>query len=199
MNMKWFWNPCRRNRANICLLASGTLAEDEMSEVQAHLAECADCRKYHDEMKSLAKPLADWERNFAHVKPTQDAEARWAKAIQAAADVNGRKQPVRELTFAAALANAVRLAFLELIWPCRRFWTGLAAVWILILAANVSLNEHSPAMAKSGPSSEMIMTLKDQQTILAELLTDRSAPRDVERQKTFLPKPHTETVKLLTA
>jgi len=43
-----------------------------------------------------------------------------------------------------------------------------------------------------------MMTLKDQQKILAELLTDRSAPRDVDRQKSFSPKPHTERVEILT-
>ena len=144
-------------------------------------------------MRTPREILLEQHRSAA---PKLDAIRRGV--VEAAADANRRKQPVRELTFAATLANAVRLSFQELIWPCRRIWTGLAAVWILILAANVSLHEHSPAMAKSGPSSEMMMTLKDQQKILAELLTDRSAPRDVERQKSFSPKPHTETVKLLT-
>jgi len=60
------------------------------------------------------------------------------------------------------------LIWRELIFPCRRIWTGLAAVWILILAANVSLREHSPAMSKSGPTPGIIMSLKYQQEILAE-------------------------------
>jgi hypothetical protein len=88
--------------------------------------------------------------------------------------------------------------WLELIWPCRRIWTGLAAVWVFILAANISLREHSPAIIKSGPSSEMIMTLKDQQKILAELLTDHSLPHDADRQKIFSPKPRTEGMEILT-
>ena len=95
------------------------------------------------------------------------------------------------------LGGSKRL-WLELIWPCRRTWAGLAVVWILILAANVSLREQSPATIKSGPSSEMIMTLKDQQKILAELLTDHSVPRDADRQKIFSPKPRTEGIEILT-
>ena len=83
--MKWFWNPCRRHRRNICLLAVGALVERETSKLRAHLAECADCRKYHDEMASLAKPLAGWETNFAHVEPTPETRTGWAKAIQGAA------------------------------------------------------------------------------------------------------------------
>jgi hypothetical protein len=88
--------------------------------------------------------------------------------------------------------------WLELIWPCRRIWAGLAAVWVLILAANISLHEQSPAIFRSGPSSEMMMTLKDQQKILAELLTDHSTPPDADRQKIFSPKPRTEGMEMLT-
>ena len=190
MSMKWFWSPCRRYRASLCLLAGGALSEPEMSAVRAHLADCVGCRKYHDEIMSLAGPLAGWETNFAHVKPTRDAQIRWEKAIQEAATTRSVRRPEPQYF----LLNCWR----ELIWPCRRIWTGLATAWVLILAANVSLNAHSPAIAKSGPSSEMMMTLKDQQKILAELLTDRCAPRDVDRQKSFSPKPHTERVEILT-
>jgi hypothetical protein len=110
----------------------------------------------------------------------------------------GTKEQSRPASLVASLLDCSKKLWLELVWPSRRIWTGLAAVWILILAANVFLHENSPVIAKSGPSSEMMMALKDQQNILAELLTDRSAPRDLERQKSFSPKPRTETVKLLT-
>jgi len=128
--------------------------------------------------------------------PKLDAIRR--EVVEVAADVNRRKQSVRELTFAATLANTIRLLFLELIWPCRRIWAGLVSVWILILAANVSLREHSPAIIITGPSSEMMMTLKDQQKILAELLTDYSVTRDADRQKIFAPKPRTEGMEIGT-
>jgi hypothetical protein len=110
----------------------------------------------------------------------------------------GTKEQSRPASLVSSLLDCSNKLWLELVWPSRRIWAGLAAVWILILAANVSLHQNSPVIAKSGPSSEMMMALKDQQKILAELLTDRSAPRDVERQKSFSPKPRTETVKLLT-
>ena len=129
--------------------------------------------------------------------PKLDAIRR--EVVIVAADVNRRKQPIRELTFAGTLANGIRLSFLEIIWPCRRIWTGLAVVWVLILAANIFLREQSPAIIKSGPSSEMMMTLKDQQKILAELLTDHSTPPDADRQKLFAPKPRTEGMEIGTA
>ena len=195
MNMKRFWNPCRRHRRSICLLAGGALAEPEWNALKAHLAECADCRKYHDEMVLLAKPLAGWERNFAHVKPTRDAQARWEKAIQVTADINRWNQPVRELTFAATLANAIRLSFLELIWPCRRTWAALTAVWVALFIFNVSQRDKSElaALKLPPPSPEAIMAWRQQERLLAELIGSPGTG-DAEQRKIFLPKPRTENM-----
>jgi hypothetical protein len=191
--MKWFLNRCRRHRRSLCLLAGGVPAGPEPMELRVHLAGCADCRKYRDEMVSLAKPLAGWETNFARLEPTRDAQIRWAKAIQAAADVNRRKQPLREFTFATAPANAIRLAFRELVWPSRRVWTGLAAVWLLILAVNVSLRDRTQTFAlKSGPvSPEIILSFPQQERLLAELM-DAGEPRVAVPPKPFSPRPSSE-------
>jgi hypothetical protein len=89
--------------------------------------------------------------------------------------------------------------WLELVWPSRRIWTGLAAIWILIVIINFSQRDGSQTMiAKSAPP-EMMMTFRDQQKWLDELLADRSIPADVERPRIFSPKPRTETIELLTA
>src|SRR5450432_4218145 len=69
--------------------------------------------------------------------------------------------------------------WLELVWPCRRIWTGLAAAWVLIFIVNVSQRDGSQTvMAKSAPTPEMMMTFRDQQNLLKELLADRSLPAD---------------------
>ena len=189
--MKWFLNRCRRHRRSICLLAGSALSEPEMNELRVHLANCADCRKYHDEMVSLAKPLADWETNFARVKPSPETQSGWAKAIQAAADVNRREQPVREWTFTVTLANVVRLSFLELIWPCRRIWGGLAAVWIVILVFNFSQRDPSELMARKTPSPEMVMTFRQQERLLAELI-GQNEPHIAVPPKPISPRPSSE-------
>jgi hypothetical protein len=94
----------------------------------------------------------------------------------------------------------LRLLWRELIFPCRRIWAGLAAVWILIFIVNFSQRDGSQTMmAKSAPSPEMILTFRDQQKLLNELLADRLLLMDAERPKTFSPKPRTETTELLTA
>ena len=129
--------------------------------------------------------------------PKLDAIRREVVAV--AADVN-RGKPVREFTFAATLAKAVAIPFQELIWPCRRIWTGLAAVWILIFIVNFSQRDGSQTMmAKSAPTADMMMTFRDQQNLLNELLTDRSPPMDAERPRIYSPKPRTEAMELLTA
>jgi hypothetical protein len=123
--------------------------------------------------------------------PKLDAIRR--EVVKAAADVNRRKQPVRELTFAATLTNAIRFSFLELIWPCRRIWTALAAVWIALFIFNVSQRDKAELAARKlpPPSPEAIMAWRQQERLLAELIGP-SAPDDAERREIFLPQPRSE-------
>ena len=132
------------------------------------------------------------------VEPKLDALRR--EVVDAAADVNRRKQPVRELTFAATLANAIRLSFLELIWPCRRTWAALTAVWIALFIFNVSQRDKSELAARKlpPPSPEAILAWRQQERLLAELIGP-SVPGDADRRKIFLPKPRTENTEFLAA
>ena len=125
------------------------------------------------------------------VEPKLDAIRR--EALNVAADVNRRKQPVRELIFAAALANAIKVLFQELVWPCRRTWAGLAAVWVALLIFNVSQWDPSELAARKlpPPSPEAIMAWRQQERLLAELIGP-SAPGDAEQRKIFLPQPRSE-------
>ena len=99
-----------------------------------------------------------------------------------------------------SIANTAILRTLwhELVRPCRGVWTGLAVVWILIFAVNLSLRDRSPADARKASAPETTMALKDQQRILAELLSDRPISADADRQKIFSPKPRTERIELTT-
>jgi hypothetical protein len=130
--------------------------------------------------------------------PKLDAIRR--EVVEVAADVNRRKQPVRELTFAAALANAIKVLFQELVWPCRRTWAGLAAVWVALLIFNVSQRDQSELAARKlpPPSPEAILAWRQQERLLAELIGP-STPGDAERRKIFLPKPRTENTEFLAA
>jgi hypothetical protein len=83
--------------------------------------------------------------------------------------------------------------WLELIWPCRRIWTGLAAVWILIFIVNFSQHDKSEMMARKSPppSPEMILTFRQQEILLAELI-GQNEPQVAGRPKIFSPRPSSE-------
>ena len=120
--------------------------------------------------------------------------------VRETTEVNRRKPTVREFTFAATIAKIIRVTFQELIWPCRRIWTGLAAGWILLAMFNLSQhNGARTSLAKSQPTAEMMMTFRDQQNIVNELFADRSLPVEAMRPRIFSPKPRTETTQLLAA
>jgi len=83
--------------------------------------------------------------------------------------------------------------WLELVWPCRRIWAGLAAVWILIFAVNFSQRDPSELMARKTPppSPEMILTFRQQDILLAELI-GQNETQAAEPPKTFSPRPSSE-------
>jgi hypothetical protein len=88
----------------------------------------------------------------------------------------------------------------ELIWPSRRIWAGLAAVWVVILTVNVSLRNESPALAlKSPPTREMIMAWRQQERLLTELIGPGET-RAAEPPRPFSPQPSSERrIEILTA
>ena len=191
--MKRWFNPCRRHRRDICLLAGGLLTESEQRAIQSHLATCDDCRQYLKQIQSVAAPLAGWEENLEIIQPSPAARHRWTRAIQpvgrpdAAHNSKGNRGPVDW--------------WQEVISPYRRVWAGLATVWVLMLAVHVSLqSDHSPIrLAKSPASSQqMTMAFKDRQEILAELLADHSLPREADRPRLFSPKPRSERTCILS-
>jgi hypothetical protein len=87
----------------------------------------------------------------------------------------------------------------ELIFPCRRTWSALAAVWILIFIVNFSLRDGSQTMmAKSAPTAEIVMSLQAQQRWMNELFADRLTPPDADRPRNFTPKPRSEKFQTAT-
>jgi hypothetical protein len=83
-------------------------------------------------------------------------------------------------------------------WPHPKAWAGLAAVWILIFAMNFSMHDSSPRLAAKSapPSPEVIVELKKQQRMFAELV-GANEPLDADRRKIFLPRPRSEHYEIL--
>ena len=181
--MKWFLNPCRRRRQSLCLLASGLLPEPDKAWIENHLAQCADCRSYYDEIKAVTAPLAAWEQHFAHIEAGTAVQMRLAKAGESA----DKSESIRLFAPKIVLLECWR----QLIWPSRRIWTGLAAVWVFILAANIAMRDSQPAMAKTAPTAEVIMAWRQQERLLAELIGPNE-PRAAQPPKPFAPQPRSE-------
>jgi len=182
--MKWFLNPCRRHRQSLCLLASGLLAEPDKVRIESHLAICAECRSYYDEIKAVTAPLTGWEKHFAHIEPGATVHTRLTKTTRLA----GGPEPIRRLAPGMILFECWR----QLILPSRRIWAGLAAVWLLLLAANASLHSGpQTAVAKSAPTSEMISSFRQQEKILAELIGQNEL-RATAAPKPFSPQPRSQ-------
>jgi hypothetical protein len=83
--------------------------------------------------------------------------------------------------------------WLELIWPCRRIWTGLAAVWIMLLLVNVAEREPATvASAKHSPALAMRLAYFSQEKLLNELLADHALPGEADQPRNAAPKPRSE-------
>ena len=69
-------------------------------------------------------------------------------------------------------------------WPHPKAWAGLAAVWVCIIALNFSTRDTSVMVAEkvSPPSAEVIVELRKQQKLYAELM-GANERREADRPK----------------
>ncbi|MGA9778671.1 MAG: hypothetical protein WBS33_10415 [Verrucomicrobiia bacterium] len=132
----------------------------------------------------MTAPLAGWKEHFAHIEPGAAVRLRLTKAI-ASAD---KAKPIRAFKPEVIL----RECWQQLIWPSRRIWVGLAAVWVLLLVANVSMRDNSQiTVAKTSPTPEMILSFRQQEKILTELIGPNET-RVSRPPKPSLPRPSSE-------
>jgi hypothetical protein len=116
----------------------------------------------------------------------------WRAEILAAARPTASRLAHRVSTF-----SIINRHLTTLLWPHPKAWAGLAAVWILIFTVDFSTRDKSPVEAEklAPPSPEVIVELKQQQRMLAELIGSTQT-RDAETPK-FLPLPRSERVEIL--
>jgi hypothetical protein len=138
-----------------------------------------------------------FERRLSR-QPLRQIPGEWRSAILRA----GRRDTVPKNKWDADTASLPkwnwRTSLAEIFWPHPKAWAGLAVVWVFILAMNFSCRDKSSVTAEKyiPPSREVIVELKKQQLLFAELVGLRE-PLDADRRKMFVPKPRSECVEIL--
>ena len=184
--MKWFWKQCSRMEET-CLLAAGVLPAQDRPELEQHLAACRSCQSYYNEIKAVAMPLASWEKSFAQIERTRAMQERWAEAVQSSGGNPSWREPHAE--------NIWRKVWRELVWPSRRAWVGLAAIWLALLGINARLADHPKQMAGLHSPSEIMQSWEEQTRVLAELTQPamfRSAAANPPLAPANPPRPRSE-------
>jgi hypothetical protein len=130
-------------------------------------------------------------------QPLKEIPTEWGAEILAtarAARDTCHASPVTHHNWLATFNRQLSTIF----WPHPKAWAGLATVWVFIFVLNFSMRDKSPVVAEKSapPSPEVLVELKKQQLMFAELVGPRETP-DADRQKIFLPRPRSERVKIL--
>jgi hypothetical protein len=100
-------------------------------------------------------------------------------ALTAAVDVSRHGRPAITPLF------VILKLWQELIWPCRRIWLGMAALWLGILTLNLMTNGTSPVATNetSRSNPEVFAAWKEQRKLMAQLLDPGATPPMVEERR----------------
>lgn len=130
-------------------------------------------------------------------QPLKSIPAEWRAEILTAAHA---VQPANHLSPVTrhSLLSTINYQLSTLLWPHPKAWAGLATIWVFIVILNFSMRDTSPRVAEKStpPSPEVIVELKQQQRLFAELVGPMQPP-DADRQKLFAPKPRSECAEIL--
>jgi hypothetical protein len=126
-------------------------------------------------------------------RPLRQVPAEWRGEILAAATSCHSSRVIRH-----SFLSTLNAQLSTLLWPHPKAWAGLAAVWILIFAVNFSMRDPLPVRAEksSPPSPEVMVELRQQQRLLAELIGPRDI-READRSKSFVPQPRSERAEMV--
>jgi hypothetical protein len=125
-------------------------------------------------------------------QPLRQVPAEWREDILRVA---GESQSVRRSSTAAeySFLSSLNRRLASVLWPHPVAWAALAAIWIFVFTVNYSIQDTQPVVAeKVAPASpEVRAELRQQQRLFAEL-AGASDSEDADRQRTYVPRPHSE-------
>jgi hypothetical protein len=136
----------------------------------------------------------DFEQKLTR-QPLRPVPTEWRAEILSAAQAAAPAQPP---TLGASKLATFNQQLANFFWPHPKAWAGLSAVWVGIIALNLATRDPAARIAErsSPPSAEVIVELKKQQRMFAELVGPREL-LDLERPRIFSPRPRSERVEIL--
>jgi hypothetical protein len=139
------------------LQACGALEFEEAGRLETHLAACADCRRYADELRVATSGLR-W-LSTREVEPSPGFRARWTQAVA------GTARPRGFVEIAAELGERWRELLLRNLRPA----LGVASLWLLTLLFRLGapdVSSASPTTAARSPV-EIARALEADQRLVA--------------------------------
>ncbi len=107
--------------------------------------------------------MEDFERELTR-QPLRPIPAEWRTRMLRAAAASQSSAPL----------EGPSSFWREFLWPSPRAWASLAATWLAILVANIASRDPViPSASRSQlapPSGQLLMALKQQRQLLAELM-----------------------------
>ena len=127
MNVEWLGLRCRRCRQQMALQVCGMLPPTEQTAMEAHRSICRPCQGHWAEMETLARHLRQLPHHIPAAQPSLGLRTNWTRVIQAE-----NRQPHN------GWIEWARARWAGLAWWERPTMTGLAGIWLLILACNLT-------------------------------------------------------------
>jgi len=165
--MSWLSKQCGRWRRNISLRECGALSRQEQRELEDHLASCAACTEFLNELKTVGRSLTQWKQSVAKIEPAPAAKARWAMAIRAVIKPS--------LNHESGLRKFFSELWYELVLPCRGRLAGVAAACLVMWGINSGMfnSQGRLALPQAPVPSVTWQNLREQKQLLAELMQGR--------------------------
>ena len=162
-------------------------------EVAVHLRACAECARLFAEEQKLEARL----RNG--LSRGQRTAALWeqiAHSVVTAAPSAARREPATRHSRSAGWCTVLTALVEPLAAGWRRscwVWSGLAAVWVVIVGLNLAAREPKTAAARTRlpPASEVRFAVQQKQSLLADLAA-LSEPPAADKVKTAPPTPRSD-------
>ena len=124
-------------------------------------------------------------------QPPREVPAGWRNEILSASRAAGSRRlpPDPRPSIFSTLTHQLSTLF----WPHSKAWAGLAAVWVVIFTLQLTSRDPTEVVARitPPPSPEMLMVLRQQKLLLAELV-ERAEPRAAERPKALPLRPRSD-------